>query len=117
MRTFKTRWFTKKAYAHAITDACLCEAICDVQRALAIDLGGGVFKKRLNRNRDRALVLAKSGNYWVYTFLFAKQDQPSITRAELQAFRRLATHFGCLSAEAIAALIEQKEWVEICHEK
>jgi hypothetical protein len=117
MRTFKTKWFTKKAYAHGITDVVLCEAIQDVQRGLAIDLGGGVFKKRLNCNRDRALVLAKSGSSWVYTFLFAKQSQPSINRAELQAFRKLATQYGCLSAEAIAALIEQKEWVEICHEE
>lgn len=117
MRTFKTKWFTKKAYAHGITDVALCEAIRDVQRGLAIDLGGGVFKKRLNRNRDRALVLAKNGNSWVYTFLFAKQDQPSMTSAELQGFRKLATHYGCLTKEAIAALVEQKEWVEICHEK
>lgn len=45
MRTFKTKWFTKKADAHGITDVFLCEAIQDVQRGLAIDLGGGVFNK------------------------------------------------------------------------
>lgn len=117
MRTFKTKWFTKKAYAHGITDVVLCEAIQDVQRGLAIDLGGGVFKKRLSSNRDRALVLAKNGNSWVYTFLFAKQDQASINPAELQIFRKLAAHYGGLTTEAIAALVEQNEWVEICHEK
>ncbi|WP_438287465.1 type II toxin-antitoxin system RelE/ParE family toxin [Serratia marcescens] len=45
MRTFKTRWFSKKAQAHGITDKALCRAVHDVQRGLAVDLGGGVFKK------------------------------------------------------------------------
>ncbi|MGM7650117.1 type II toxin-antitoxin system RelE/ParE family toxin [Serratia marcescens] len=76
MRTFKTCWFSRKARAHGITDKALCRAVKDVQRGLAADLGGGVFKKRLNHNRDRALVLAKNGRHWVFVFLFAKQARP-----------------------------------------
>lgn len=45
MRTFKTCWFSRKARAHGITDKALCRAVKDVQRGLAADLGGGVFKK------------------------------------------------------------------------
>ncbi|WP_199638060.1 type II toxin-antitoxin system RelE/ParE family toxin [Serratia sp. PAMC26656] len=117
MRAFKTKWFAKKASAHGIADIALCEAIQDIQRGLAIDLGGGVFKKRLNCNRERALVLAKSGDSWVYTFLFAKQDRAGISTAELQTFRKLAAQYDQLSVGTIATLIEQNEWVEICHEK
>jgi hypothetical protein len=117
MRTFKTRWFSKKAQAHGITDKALCRAVHDVQRGLAVDLGGGVFKKRLNHNRDRALVLAKNGRHWVYVFLFAKQVQANISGAELQAFRKLAVHFGALSDEMLQSLVVKNEWMEICHEE
>jgi hypothetical protein len=47
MRTFKTCWFSRKARAHGITDKALCRAVKDVQRGLAADLGGGVFKNVL----------------------------------------------------------------------
>jgi len=116
MRTFKTCWFSRKARAHGITDKALCRAVKDVQRVLAADLGGGVFKKRLNHNRDRALVLAKNGRHWVFVFLFAKQAQTNITGAELHAFRKLAMQFGALSDDQVESLVVKKEWVEICHE-
>ncbi|HID8271391.1 TPA: type II toxin-antitoxin system RelE/ParE family toxin [Serratia marcescens] len=116
MRTFKTCWFSRKARAHGITDKALCRAVKDVQRGLAADLGGGVFKKRLNHNRDRALVLAKNGRHWVFVFLFAKQAQTNITGAELHAFRKLAMQFGALSNDQVESLVVKKEWVEICHE-
>ncbi|MDI5434734.1 type II toxin-antitoxin system RelE/ParE family toxin, partial [Salmonella enterica subsp. enterica serovar Kentucky] len=44
--------------------------ICVLQ-GKADNLGGGVYKKRLNQNRDRAIVLAKGGEHWFYTFLYA----------------------------------------------
>ncbi|MBN5449651.1 type II toxin-antitoxin system RelE/ParE family toxin [Serratia marcescens] len=116
MRTFKTCWFSRKARAHGITDKALCRAVKDVQRGLAADLGGGVFKKRLNHNCDRALVLAKNGRHWVFVFLFAKQAQTNITGAELHAFRKLAMQFGALSDDQVESLVVKKEWVEICHE-
>lgn len=116
MRTFKTCWFSRKARAHGITDKALCRAVKEVQRGLAADLGGGVFKKRLNHNRDRALVLAKNGRRWVFVFLFSKQDQTNITGAELHAFRKLALQFGALSDDLVESLLVKNEWMEICHE-
>lgn len=58
----------------------------------ADDLGGGVYKKRLNQNRDRAIILAKGGERWFYTFLYAKQDMSNIDNRELAGFRELAKH-------------------------
>lgn len=74
------------------------------------------LKKRLNHNRDRALVLAKNGRHWVFVFLFAKQDQANITGAELQVFRKLAMQFGTLSDDLVESLVVKKEWMEICHD-
>jgi len=77
---------------------------------------GGVYKKRLNQNRDRAIILVKGGEHWFYTFLYAKQDMANIDNRELAGFRELAKHYAALSDEKITALIKSKELVEICHD-
>ena len=62
MRVFKTKWFSKAAKSHTIQDSELCQAIEAVVQGKADDLGGGVYKKRLNQNRDCAIILAKGGS-------------------------------------------------------
>lgn len=64
-RAFKTAWFSKAARKARIKAAELCEAIQEVMRGQADDLGGGVFKKRLNKNMHRSIILAKGGRYWI----------------------------------------------------
>jgi hypothetical protein len=115
-RTFKTKWFTKAALAHAVTDQQLCSAIAAVRCGRADDLGGGVFKKRLNKNRDRSIILAKGGNHWFYAYLYAKQDTAGITPRELIAFRKLASVYSCNDDALLADMLVTKELVEICHE-
>ena len=78
MRVFKTRWFSKAAKSHAVHDSELCKTVKAVMQGKADDLGGGVFKKRLNHNRDRDIILAKGGKHWYYTYLYAKQDKANI---------------------------------------
>lgn len=56
----------------------------------ADDLGGGVFKKRLNKNMHRSIVLAKGGRYWIFEYLFAKKDRANVQGDELEDFRTLA---------------------------
>ncbi|MEG3128633.1 type II toxin-antitoxin system RelE/ParE family toxin [Pantoea cypripedii] len=116
MRVFKTKWFTKAAKSHAIRDSELCQAIMDVVEGKGDNLGGGVYKKRLNHNRDRSIILAKGGTRWIYAFLFAKQDMANIDAQELSGFRELAKHYAALSDQNIAALMKIKELVEICHD-
>ena len=82
-RTFKTAWFAKAWFAKAarkarISDAALCRAIMQVTQGQGDDLGGGAFKKRLNDNMHRSIVLAKSGEFWVFVYLFAKKDRANI---------------------------------------
>lgn len=104
----------REAKAHAIKDEALCQAIEATLQGQADDLGGGVFKKCLNQNRDRAIILAKGGNHWFYTFLYAKQDMTNITANELAGFRELAKHYARLTDDNITALIKSKELVEVC---
>ena len=55
-RVFKTLWFAKEARKAKINDVELCRAISRVMQGQADDLGGGVFKKRLNDNMHTQLL-------------------------------------------------------------
>ncbi|MCL2717128.1 MAG: type II toxin-antitoxin system RelE/ParE family toxin [Alphaproteobacteria bacterium] len=114
-RTFKTRWFAKVARKAQINDAELCGAIEEVMKGQATDLGGGVFKKRLNQNRHRSIILAKGGRYWICEFLFAKRDRANISASELEDFRVLAKGYAALTEREIDQLIKDKELTEICN--
>lgn len=82
----------------------------------ADDLGGGVFKKRLNDNMHRSIILAKGGRFWVYQYLFAKKDMANIADDELAAFRMLAKSYADLTDIQLARLVQSQEFVEICHD-
>ena len=116
-RVFKTAWFAKVARKAHIGDEDLCFAISQVMRGQADDLGGGVFKKRLNDNRHRSIILAKGGRFWVYAYLFSKQDRDNIDDDELIAFRSLAAIYGKLTDQEIENLIANRKFLEICHDR
>ncbi len=114
-RTFKTEWFSKAAKKADISDAELCKAIEQVKLGQCDDLGGGVFKKRLDKNRHRSIVIAKGGKHWVYAFLFAKKDRENIDKNELDDFRDLADIFASKTDQAIEIELKNKKLEEICH--
>lgn len=114
-RVFKTAWFSRAARKAHITDVELCAAIRQVMLGQAVDLGGGVFKKRLGKNLYRSIVVAKGGRYWVYAYLFAKKDRANIGDDELADFRALADLYAQKTDADIAKELQLKEVVEICH--
>jgi len=113
-RVFKTAWFTKASKKAHIKDDELCIAIRQVMLGQADDLGGGIFKKRLDKNRHRSIILAKGGRYWVYEYLFAMKDRDNIEDSELVKFRRLAKSYETLSNRQIDELLQDDLWMEIC---
>lgn len=82
----------------------------------ADDLGGGVYKKRLNDNMHRSIIVAKAGRHWIYAYLYAKKDRENIAPDELAAFKKLAKDYSGASDAKIAALLRDKELLEICHD-
>jgi len=114
-RVFKTAWFSRVARKTRIQDAELCAAIRQVMLGQAVDLGGGVFKKRLSKNLYRSIILAKGGRYWVYEYLFAKKDRDNIGDDELADFRAVAGLYARKTDSDIAKELQLKEIVEICH--
>ena len=114
-RTFKTAWFAKAARKALIDDAELCRAIAEVRKGQADDLGGGVFKKRLSKNRHRSILLAKLGHYWLYQYLFAKKDRANIDDDELNGFRLLAKSLQGATDADISRLVAGGKLTEICN--
>jgi hypothetical protein len=115
-RAFKTARFSKDAKKSKIKDAELCVAIQQVLLGQVDDLGGGVFKKRLNNNQHRSIILAKGGKYWIYEYLFAKKDRANIEIDELLAFRLLANSYAGLTEKHVGQLLVNGDFVEICHD-
>ncbi len=116
-RVFKTAWFAKAARKAHIADEELCSAIRQAMLGQADDLGGGVFKKRLRKNQYRSIIIARAGRYWVYAYLFAKQDRANIEDDELRGFRAQAVLYARKTDADIARELHLKEIVEICHGK
>jgi hypothetical protein len=115
-RAFKTARFSKDAKKSKIRDDELCQAIKQVQLGQADDLGGGVYKKRLNDNLHRSIILAKGGAYWIYEYLFAKKDRDNIDDDELLALRLLAKSYAGLTENQLSLLLANRDFVEICHD-
>lgn len=114
-RAFKTAGFAKLAKKARINGKALCEAIQQVMQGQADDLGGGVYKKRLNGNLHCSIILAKGGKYWVYEYLFAKKDRANIDEDELFAFRLLAKSYAGLTETQVDQLLATGDFMEICH--
>ncbi len=115
-RTFTTARFAKDARKAKIKDSSLCKAIRQVVAGQADDLGGGIFKKRLNDNLHRSIILAKGGKYWIYEFLYAKKDRDNISEEELTAFRLLARSYAELTESQVSQLLTAGDFLEICND-
>ena len=116
-RAFKTAWFSKHAAKAGILDSELCQVIRELNAGQwDADLGGNVFKIRLNENRHRSIVLSKTDTYWFFTFLFAKADQENISMDELKGFKKLAKDYGLHSEKDIAIQLANKDLMEICND-
>ena len=116
-RIFKTPRFSKDAKKAKIKDQALCATVQQVMLGQADDLGGGVFKKRLNDNQHRSIILAKGARYWIFEFLYAKKDRDNITGDELLAFRLLAKSYAGLTEPKLNQLLTANDLLEICHDR
>ena len=116
-RVFKSALFSKAAKKAHIHDDELCTAVRQATLGQADDFGGGMFKKRLNDNMHRSIILAKAGKWWVFEYLFAKKDRGNIEDDELVQFRTLAKNYAMLNDTQIGQLIDGNHLKEICHDR
>ena len=114
-RLFKTALVRQGGKEGAHLRQGAVEGIHQVALGQADDLGGSVFKKRLNDNMHRSIVLAKAGEFWVFAYLFAKKDRANSDDDELLAFRRLADLYRRQTQAEFEAEIETGALLEIDH--
>ncbi len=76
-----------------------------------------MFKKRLDKNRSRSIILAKGGAHWIYEYLFAKKDRHNIDDRELTGFRNLAKGYEGLDDRQLDQLLKSGHLMEICRER
>ena len=116
-RAFKTAWFSKAARKACIGDLALIVAVREVMQGQADDIGGGAFKKRLNKSMHRSIALAKGGRHWIFAYLFAKKDRANIDDDELADFKKLAQAYGRMMDTELRAALNQGDLLELCDEE
>jgi hypothetical protein len=112
-RVFQTAWFAKKARSAGISIADLSKAAMELDAGHGDDLGGNIWKKRLDKNTKRGIVVNKIGDFWVFVYLYAKSDRENIDERELRDFKRLARDYGRAKRADIDEMLNSKELVEI----
>jgi|SRR5687768_10202456 hypothetical protein len=113
-RSFTTKFFAKLARKAGIAEKELCRVLTALADGKGTDLGGGVYKKRLNENEYRSIIVAKSDAIWVFAFLYAKNDADNITSTALEGFRTIADTYSTLKPAQLARLIKDGDLKEIC---
>ncbi|MDY0310121.1 MAG: type II toxin-antitoxin system RelE/ParE family toxin [Castellaniella sp.] len=112
-RFFKTRLFAKRAAKARISDQELFQAGTDLTQGKGANLGGGVWKKRLNKNLHRSIVVEKVAAWWFFIYLYAKRDRENIDQAEEAAFKRLAAQYAVMQDAQLDELLMLHELLEI----
>ena len=64
----------------------------------------------------RSIIITQVSRHWIYAYLYAKKDRENIAPDELAAFKKLAKNYASASDAKIAALLNDKELLEIYHE-
>jgi hypothetical protein len=116
-RSFKTKYFARQARKANIDDKELCRVLKSLAEGKGTDLGGGVYKKRLNDNEHRSIIVAKSDEIWVFEFLFAKKDADNITDAAIDGFRTLADSYAVIKPSHLLSLLRDGDLKEICNDQ
>ena len=116
-RVFKTARFAKLARKARISDRELHAAAMELSGGQGDDLRGNVWKKRLDRNRSRSIVVVLIETMIVYVALYHKKDRANITDAELADFRMLAAAYGGMDAAMLDRFVAEGRFREISDEK
>jgi hypothetical protein len=116
-RVFLNKPFVRSARKEGLSDEDLCKAVRELEDGKGDDLGGNVWKKRVDKNRARAIVATKPGAFWVFADLFSKNDRENIDPDELAAFKKLAAIYGQAGTTGMDKLVAGGTIKEICNER
>jgi hypothetical protein len=120
MMAILTKGFARFARKAGIRDDRLLAAAADVAKGnFDADLGGGVFKQRVARERGgksggfRTIIVFRIGGRSFFVHGFAKSDKSNVAAKELDALKKLADVLLGLSEEEIEEAVRAGEFMRI----
>ena len=120
MRIFKTKWFARFARKEGIDDNKLFEAVAEAEKGVsAIDLGGGLIKKRVSRSGQgksggyRTIIVYRIRALAIFVYGFPKSAKANLNAVELDAYKKLAQVFLGFSDQDIVKAVNAGELVEV----
>lgn len=119
-RVFRNGWFRKFVRKQKIDDQALCDAVARLERGLIdADLGGGLFKQRVPRQRAgksggyRTLVAFRTETRAVFVFGFAKSEKDNIDEDDERDLKALAKLVLGLTEPEMDRLVEAGKFDEV----
>jgi hypothetical protein len=103
----------------------LCAAAQEMAAGLHdAQLGGGLFKKRIERTGKgkrggfRTLVASNKTDRWIFVYGFSKSQRSNINREEQAALKKYAVHLLTMTAERMGRMQQIGELIEAhCNEE
>lgn len=120
MRIFKTLWFHRFCRRENITDQSLLHVTAELEQGLInANLGGGVYKQRLNRQHEgksggfRLLICYRENDKAFFTYGFSKSERENIAQTELEDLKKLAHILLSMPDREIENKLEAGAFLEI----
>lgn len=120
MSVYQTKEFAKFARKAKLDCADLLAAAADVTEGRwDANLGGGVFKQRIDRKGGgksgglRTIIVCKMGAHSFFVHGFAKNQKANVSSKELEALKKLATVLLALDVGALETAIAVGEISEV----
>lgn len=111
---YKTKSVTAAARTAGISDADLYEAAASALTHKSANLGGGIYKARINKNQHRVILAKVGDSYCILLYLLNKSDRGNITPYELGRYKDFAKALTKkLNAEGLALALDQNIFSEI----
>jgi hypothetical protein len=120
MKRLMTREFSKWADKYGVTVADLVKVLDEVESGIFdADLGGHVLKKRVRfqgqgkRGSGRTIICFKKDHRAIFVHGYAKNQKASVSKKELEAFRRVAEILLNLSPDQVENSIRTGTFIEV----
>jgi len=115
-----TREFSKWMNKHTLTIADLSKVLDEVEAGnFEADLGGHVLKKRVKfqgqgkRGSGRTVICFKKNDRAIFVHGYAKNQKATVSKKELEAFRRVADILLNLTTDQIENSLRTGTFIEV----
>lgn len=120
MYSLKTKWFSKWAKKHDVSNGHLLEVIENMKQNLSsVNLGGGLFKVRVasldggKSSGFRTIIVYRENDRSVIVYGFTKKEKDSLDKSELRNFKKMSKDILNLTEEEIKTAIKNEVFIEI----